>query len=433
MTHQADVVVVGGGVTGCATAYYLSKRGRKVVLLEKDDIAFEASSRTMAAIGLLGKQEGEFLLAQEGLKLYRQLSDDLNYDVEFIEGGRLIVSEAPADSVYFEEMVKEARESGVEFEVLDRQEAKRRFPYLRGPFNSVAYSPNEGHVNPVRTVQAYANAARENGAEIVTDCSVFDIGVTGGKVTSVHTSQGEIRTGVVVNAAGVWAGRLNDKVGLHTPTQLIRLAQGETEPLPPLFQPFIRSGTFCVRQTASGTVRVTNGYRDQGVYHDLSLQDFRDMKVWLPRLLKQRKTVSFRIDTDLLKFDIQNLLSSIGGRRDSRVAPVGLEAQPAPKKVRSQLADASRLIPQLKKASLVSHWAGYIDLTPDLLPILGRVDQLEGLYLSMGFSGHGFALGPIVGKIMSELIMDGESSVPIEPFSAGRFVSGKVEMPRRLM
>ena len=430
---HADVVVVGGGISGCATAYYLARRGRKVVLLEKDDIAFEASSRTMAAIGLLGKQKGEFLLAQEGLKVYRQLSDELNYDVEFIHGGRLIVSEAPEDGVYFEEMVREAQQAEIEFEVLDRQEAKRRFPYLQGPFNSVAYSSNEGHVNPVRTVQAFANAARENGAEIVTDCSVLDIGVTGGKVTSVRTSQGEIKTDVVVNAAGVWARRLTDRVGLHIPMQLIRLAQGETEPLPPLFQPFIRSGTFCIRQTASGTVRVTNGYRDQGVYHDLSLQDLRDLKVWAPRLLQQRKTVSFRLDPDLLKFELRNLLVSVTGLGDSRIAPVGLEAQPAPKKVRSQLTDASRLIPQLKKAALVSHWAGYIDLTPDLLPIIGKVDHIEGLYLSMGYSGHGFALGAIVGKIMSELIIDGKSSVPIDPFSVERFASGKVAMPRRLM
>ncbi|MFQ5874789.1 MAG: NAD(P)/FAD-dependent oxidoreductase, partial [Dehalococcoidia bacterium] len=299
MERIADVVVVGGGISGCAIAYNLAKRGQKVVLLEKDDIAFEASGRTMAAVGLLGKQKGEFLLAKESLKLFEGLKDELSYDVEFIEGGRLIAVESDEDVIFFDEMVEQGKEAGLEFEVLGREEARRRFPYIEGPFQSIAYSPNEGHVNPVRTVHGLARAAQEYGVEILTGWLATDIDVTGGKVTSVETNRGEIKTNVVVNAAGVWASRLADRVGVHIPIQIVRLSQGETEPVAPLFEPFIRCSTYSVRQTASGAVRMTNGYRDQAVFHDLSLHDFRDIRVWLPRLAQQRKYVSFRLDMDL--------------------------------------------------------------------------------------------------------------------------------------
>ncbi|MEE9198838.1 MAG: FAD-binding oxidoreductase [Dehalococcoidia bacterium] len=433
MERSADVVVVGGGISGCAIAYNLAKRGQKVVLLEKDDIAFEASGRTVAAVGLLGKQEGEFLLAQESLKLYDRLKEELSYDVEFIKGGRLVAAEDYEDIILFEEMVAAAEEAGVELEVLGQEEVRRRFPYVEGPFHAIAYSADEGHVNPVRVVNGFARAAREYGANIYPGCLVTDIGVTGGIVTSVETSRGEIKTDVVVNAAGVWASRLADRMGMHIPIQIIRLAQGETEPVGPIFEPFIRSATYCTRQTASGTVRVSNGYRDQAVYHDLSFHDFRDLRVWLPRLVKQRKTISFRLDLDLLKHDIRAFLASMRRRRHSRVAPVGLEAKPALRKVRKQLARAARLVPKLEGLSIRDHWAGFIDMTPDLLPVIGPVEEPKGLYLAMGFSGHGFALGPIVGKLMAELIIDGKTSAPINPFRMERFAEGKVQMPSRLM
>ena len=433
MEQSADAVVVGGGISGCAIAYNLAKRGQKVILLEKDDIAFEASGRTVAALGLLGKQRGEFLLAQESLGLYSQLKEELNYEVEFIKAGRLVPAEAKEDLSLFEEMVDAAKEAGVELEVLDSGDVKRQFPYVEGPFQAMAYSPHEGHVNPVRVVNAFARAAQEYGSEIYTDCVATDIGVEGGRVTSVNTNRGEINTNAVVNAAGVWASRLADRVGVHIPVKIVRLSQGETEPTEPLFDTFIRSGIYCTRQTASGPVRVSNGYRDQAVFHDLSLQDFRDLTVWLPRLVQQRKYVSFRLDLDLLKYDIRSFLASVRRRGRPNMAPVGLEAKPSLRKVRRQLEHAARLVPKLKGLSIQKHWAGFIDLTPDLLPVLGHAGGPEGFYLSMGFSGHGFALGPIVGRLMAELIVDGQASLPLDPFRADRFSKGKTPMPRRLM
>ena len=246
-----------------------------------------------------------------------------------------------------------------------------------------------------------------------------NIGVTGGRVSSVETTQGEIETGVVVLAAGVWAYRLADRLGVHIPVQIVTLAQGETGPAPPIIEQFVRGGYYCFRQTASGPVRVSNGYRRQDVYHELSLHDLRDLKVWLPRLIKQRKSITMRVDMELLKHDVKLFLASLQGKRSTVVAPIGKEPKRALHKVRRQLNAAGKLIPKLRELRIEKSWAGYIDTTPDLVPVLGPAGKPEGLFLSMGYSGHGFGLGPVAGKLTSDLIVDGKSSHPLAPFLRG--------------
>ena len=120
MLTKADAVVIGGGITGCSIAYNLSKRGKRVVVLEKDDVAYEASGRTVAAVGLLGKQAGEFELARASLAIYDSLSEDIGYDIEFVKKGRLLPAESAEDMPYFEEMVEAARDGGIQLEMLPK-------------------------------------------------------------------------------------------------------------------------------------------------------------------------------------------------------------------------------------------------------------------------------------------------------------------------
>ena len=276
-------------------------------------------------------------------------------------------------------------------------------------------------------------AAQENGAQILTGCLVTEVVTRAGRVSSVVTTQGEINTPVVLDAAGVWGYRLADRLGVKLPIQLIKVVQGETDPAPRLFDCFLRGPTYGSRQTASGAFRITGGYRKMDVYHNLSLHDLRDLAIWIPRLLRYRKDVTMKVDPNILKLDVSALLGRIMGNGIGAPAPVGTEPRPQPENVARKLKRISELVPAMQGLRLARTWGGYVDMTPDFLPILGAVKKIEGFYVATGFSGHGFAVGPIVGKLMAELIIDGKASMDINSFRPGRFAEGKTPVPPRLM
>ena len=431
---EADAVIVGAGITGCSTAYRLAKHGWKVVVVEKDDIAHEASGRTMAVVGLVGKHHpDEFALIKASMEIWFGLNDELGTDIEFINGGRLVIANTEEDMPLFEEMISGAEESGVEVQWYDAPQARAKWPFLQGPFIKAAWSQHEGHVNPVKVVNSFARSAREYGAQIVTGCLATEVVTRAGRVTSVITNRGEISTPVVLDAAGVWGYRLADRLGVKLPIQLIKVVQGETEPAPRLFDCFLRGPTYGSRQTASGAFRVTGGYRKMDVYHDLSLHDLRDMATWIPRLMKYRGDVSMKLNRDILKLDIQSLVRKVTGFGNGAPAPVGTEPRPQPENIARKLNRVAQLVPEMKGLRLTRTWGGYVDMTPDFLPIIGPVKGIEGFYLATGFSGHGFAAGPIVGKLMADLIVDGTTSVDINSFRPSRFAEEKTPVPPRLM
>ena len=224
---EADAVIIGAGITGCSTAYRLARRGWKVVVLEKDDIAHEASGRTMAAVGLVGKHHpDEFALAKASMEIWSGLNEELGTDIEYINGGRLVVANTEEDLPLFDEMIRGAEESGVEIQWYDAPRARAKWPFLQGSFLKAAHSPFEGHVNPIKVVHGFARAAKEYGAQIHTGCVATDVVTRAGKVSSVVTSLGEISTPVVLDAAGVWGYRLADRLGVKLPIQLIKVVQG---------------------------------------------------------------------------------------------------------------------------------------------------------------------------------------------------------------
>lgn len=403
-------------------------------MLEKDDIAHEASGRTMAAVGLVGKHHpDEFALAKASMDIWYGLNEELSTDIELIEGGRLVIANSEEDLPLFDEMVGGAEASGVSIEWYEAAEARVKWPFLQGPFIRAAHSRFEGHVNPVKVVHGFARSAQENGAQIHTGCIASEIVTRGGKVSSVVTNRGEISTPVVLDAAGVWGYRLADRLGVKLPVQLIKVVQGETEPAPRLFDCFLRGPTYGSRQTASGAFRITGGYRKMDVYHNLSLHDFRDLAIWIPRLLRYRKDVTLKLDPNILKMDVSALLGKIMGNGYSAPAPVGTEPRPQPENVAKKLKRIGDLVPEMQGLRLTRTWGGFVDMTPDFLPILGAVERIKGFYVATGFSGHGFAVGPIVGKLMAELIIDGRTSLDITSFRPGRFAEGKTPVPPRLM
>lgn len=375
MAGVREVVVVGGGISGTATAYELARLGVKVTLVEQGTLASMASGWTLAGVRQSGREAPELPLAMAAVERWGYLAEELGADLEYRRNGnlRLIIQEEQRPRF----LTRIAQETAVGLPVHylpDNQAVRDIAPALSETVLGASYCPTDGHANPTAAVQAFAAAAQRHGAAILTETRVDGIEVSGGKVRGVRTSAGAIAADTVVVTAGIYSDRLCAPLGLPLPFTLYRVAVVQTTPLPPLIAQVLGVGdsSFAGRQQVDGRYRLTDGGA-----------------VWP-----------------------QNLDDLEGGYE--AVMPSLLEVQRG-------IASAMAVLPGLAEARVARVWGGLLDVTPDEIPILERVPEIEGLVIGAGFSGHGFCLGPVTGQIMRDLVVEGETPYPIAPFRRDRF------------
>ena len=426
-----DVVVVGGGLIGLLGACELAERGAGVVVLEKDDIGFEQSARSVAAVNLpgggpTGPPESVFRVSADEWSTFEQRWDcvvDLND-----EGWHILVAD-DEDERWLEVDRAIWRETSgyADSELLDRGAARERFPQLDGPFLGLEVR-HGGHVDAVRVMSGLRTAAERLGVEIRRDTLVTGFDLAGESVAAVRTGDSSVPCGTVVVSAGVWSSQLCDSLGLHIPMQRVRAPAAETGPVPPGSIPgFLRGSTFGARQNRNGTVRITGGYRYSAMLHDLSFRDFRDLRLWAPPLWQNRKDVSFRLDPKLLAAELGCGWARLRFGAQSTVVPQDYNPSARPRDRRRQLRDLGRFVPALRGARILRAFAGVIDLTPDLEPVIGRVPGIENAYVSTGFSGHGYIYGPGACRALAGLLIDGDPGVDLTSYRPER-LEGKLSM-----
>lgn len=431
MATKTDVIVIGGGISGCATAYNLAKRGAHVILLEKGQIADEASGRTWGAVRRQGRQAPEVPLAIESLKLWDNLHQELGADTHFIRGGNLLLAGNARELADFENTVRTTREYGLESDIVTRERAREILPGLSGRFVGGMYSPSDGYAHPVKTTTAFARAAQENGATVRTGCSVESIETSGGQVKGVVTGRGDrIEADVVVNAAGVWAPRLARTCDVKVPVRVVRTHVTITEPVPDYKAPLVWSPKVSFRPTADGNILLGAGAALKAD-HDIDLTSLTDLRYFLPGLSQFRKQIAFHVGSQLLNDVLSHVPGTVQNRKFFSTT-VGVEPEVNWNTIRRMRRGFFEHMPHLSGLRFVKTWAGLIDITPDILPVLGEAPTVKGLMLATGFSGHGFALGPITGKLMSELILDGTPSLSLYDFRLTRFAEQGVGRIRRL-
>lgn len=432
MVKKADVVVVGGGISGCATAYYLAKRGVKVALVEKGEIASEGSGTTFGILRDIGRDPLETPLANASLQIWENLSAELNCDIGYIQGGGIYVAETEEELERFEGYARTAHESGVGCRIINVDEVRKFVPPLEAPLAGGLYSEMSAHAEPVATVNCFANAARGLGAQIYTRTLCWGIQVKRGRVSGVATNRGEIKTNTVVNAAGVYANRVAKMVGFHIPLKVVALTVAETEPVPPQFRTWIR-GSRCgaTRQTIRGTIYFLRGLNIPIEYY-IGFDAFQDLGIWLPRLRAFRELTNLRFDLSYLQREFRRLFSISRKARRTAAFPIFVP-KPNAKFVETDTQNLYKTMPSLRGTKVARMWAGLVDFTPDMIPVMGELDNPKGFIIAAGFSGHGFTLGPITGIIISELVVDGKTSLSIEGFRPSRFAEGKFGMPADLI
>jgi glycine/D-amino acid oxidase-like deaminating enzyme len=420
MTQRADAIIVGGGIAGAATAYYLAKAGLKPVLLEKGEIAGEQSSRNWGFVRQQGRDPFEVPLMIECNRMWRGLSSELGTDLHWRQGGNLAMAADEKRLAALESWLEVARPYQLDSRILTNREIRDLIPGIEGNWVGGLYTPSDGQAEPAIVAPAFAQAARRLGAEIVTGCAVDEIVTAGGAVTGVRSERGEIKAPIVVCAAGAWSSRLLRGLGLALPQLVIRATVARTTPVKSITAAGAWGPEVAFRQRSDGSFNIAAG---TGTDYDIVPDTLRHGRAFWPNFQENRALFDLHVGTGFLKALWSELPVSKQGRHPFRAVRVW-DPPPNPARVGNALTGLKSVFPGLGPIKVLRSWAGNIDATPDAIPVLGGVDEIRGLLIATGLSGHGFGMGPIVGRLMAELATKGESSLDIQGFRFSRFREG---------
>jgi glycine/D-amino acid oxidase-like deaminating enzyme len=422
--QSPDIVIIGGGLIGLLTAVELADRGAQVTLIEKDDIGFEQSGRSVAAVNLPGGKPNNESAAmlRSSAEEWATFEERWQCQIDLNSEGWYIVVADEEDEAWLEiERATWKNTAGFpESSMLDARTARERFPQFEGPLLGLDVR-HGGHVDAVMVMNGLRQAASRLGVRI--RCGVLATGfrTSGETITAVTTGTEAIACGTVVAAAGIWSQRLCDCLGLHIPMQRVRAPAVETCPMPPNLIPgFLRGASFGARQSRNGTIRITGGYRFSAMLHDLSLNDFRDLRIWGPALWQNRKDISLRLNSRILKAELSSNLARIRSRDRKATVPTGYEPPSHHRDRDDQLRALARLIPALRTARVHRSFSGVMDLLPDLQPVIGTIPGTANGYVSTGLSGHGYMYGPGACKALARLILDGDAGIDLHDYRPER-------------
>ena len=426
MDRTADVVIIGAGIAGTATAYYLAKGGAKVVVCEKGEIAGEQSSRNWGFVRQQGRDPAEIPLMMEANKIWHGLERELNADLEWLAAGNLVTFATEEERAGWENWQRTAAEFGLSSRILGRAELEAVVPGNAFDCLGGIFTESDGQAEPTKVTTALARAAEGRGAEFLTHCAVYEVETTAGAVSGVITERGSVSAPIVVCAAGAWSGRMLRTLGLKLPQMWIKGSVARTTPGPIVSHTATWTGV-AFRQRQDGTFNIATRSAD----HDLTIDSLLNLPGFMGSFAKNKRDIKLhlnRLALDLLagSFSKAALARELTSHRI-------LNPTPNHQVLNETLAQLHRLLPQTAEVSIDRSWAGYIDMTPDMLPTIDAVDRPSGLVLATGFSGHGFGMGPIVGRLVAELIQSGQPSLSLDAFRFGRFDDGSKLTPHSVV
>jgi sarcosine oxidase subunit beta len=392
MAKQFDVGVIGGGVIGCAVAYYLSRSGASVVVFEKDHICSGASNVNQGGMAIQIFDLKTILLCSTSSEMYKGLSDELGYDVEYHQNGSILVAKSAYQVPLLHRRYQELTQMGMDVEFWD-EEKLRRFPGgSAAPFLAVIESHADGQVNPFRTTYGFALAAKRQGAVIRTEAPVTEIKRARNRVQAVVLENGEsIGCGHVVCAAGAWSRTIGKLVGLDIPIEPQRGQLIITEQVPAAEYPYILDADY---------LATAYGIMPEGEDEDA------------------RSRFSLGIGASYAQEPTGNW--TIGSSRDM----AGFVKASSPEVLKGMASHLLGFLPGMRSINCIRFIAGWRPYcVTDGHPILGRVLERPGFSIATGHAGEGIALAPITGKLIAEEITTGKTSLPLDPFRYERFAT----------
>lgn len=372
----ADAIIVGAGIMGCAIAQQLAERGMKdIVVFERDQIGRGATADAAGGIRQQFSTETNVRLATHSVRVWESFQERFGQDISLRQQGYLFLLKDPADEKVFRENLALQQRLGVPARWADPDEIHALNPYvvLDGVYGGT-FCPEDGWCDTYAATIGYARAAQRLGVSFREESPVFDIMVEDGKVRGVETPDGLVLSPLVIICAGPQTREVGILAEVDIPVDPYRRMSWITEPfdaLPP---------------TLPMTIDFSSGLYVHPESHG-----------FLFGMANRNEPSSFdkSVDEGWMATTVEALVE---------------------------------MVPAFEEASILNGWAGFYEVTPDHNPVLGYIDEVEGLAVAAGFSGHGFMQGPAIGACMSELILDGQAkTVDISAFRPSRFAEGQLQ------
>jgi len=431
---NTDVIVIGGGIVGLASAYELALRGVQVVVVEKGRMAGEQSGLAWGFVRQQDRDPVELPLMVAANKLWPDLTKRLEADIDWRQEGLVALADSEEALAHYKNRAKLEQSHGVDSRLLTPQEVQSHLPGYSLSVLGGLYTASDGHADPLKSTLAFGDAARRLGVEILEHTAVTKLQMSQDRVTGVETTAGPIAAKTVICAAGAHAPKLLRPAGIKFPIRSTRSTVARTHPLPPLTELAVRGPRVSFRQTRSGHV-ILGGSGPSAADYDITLESFRDLGVFLPNFIANRKMVKLHLGRPL----VEDILRSLPFTPTGYVAkknPFAHTVKTMPQANHEMVETIRRAFhgcyPSLPSVTIDQSWAGIIDTTPDVVPVIESSEKVAGLFIAAGFSGHGFALGPIVGQLLSEWIVDGKPSMPLDGFRLNRFAEKTLSKARKL-
>ena len=414
---RTGIVIVGGGIIGVCTALFLAEKGHAVVLCEKGRIGGEQSSRNWGWCRTMGRDTGEIPLALESLRLWRGLNERTARDTGFRQPGILYLCETEKEVADQAAWLDQARQYQDDAHLLRGGGLDNVMPGASAGFIAGMHTPTDGRAEPSMASPAIAEAARAHGTVILTGCAVRGIDLQGGRVAGVVTEKGRIACDSVVLAGGAWSRLFCGNAGVDFPQLKVLASVFRTKPLSGAPEITAAGSVFAFRKRLDGGYSIA---RRNANTAEITPDHFRLLADFLPRLRANRHEIRLGVG----RRTWEELRTR---RRWSLDEATPFEAvrvlDPAPKE--GILAEArsvlSRTFPAFGKMEVAQSWGGMIDVTPDAVPVIDRVERIPGFFISTGFSGHGFGIGPGAGRLMADLVVGNTPVVDPTPFRLNRF------------
>lgn len=387
MNLKKDVCVIGGGVMGLATAYYLLKSGKTVALLEKGEVGNGASSSCDDMILLQSKKPGIVLtLAMESLEMFKGLSDELGADIGFLTLGGMIIIEDEKQLKIMEDFVKKQVSYGLDVEIVGRDVLFKKQPHVARYMIASTYSPTDSQVNPMLLMRAFLRRGIDMGMDLFRYTPVEEISKSGDHWKVMGGNDVSVECDSIVIAAGAWSGQIGQLLGIDIPIRPIKGQIAITEQIAPIGETNCWTAAYIASK------------------HDPSILPYKseyDREIGLGFSFSRASEGNYLI----------------GSTREN----AGFDKTTNFKAISRILEQTRQYFPIMNKVNIIRTIAGFRPGTKDGSPIIGDIDGYPGLFIAAGHEGDGIALSPVTGKIVAEMVCGTGEHKRVEELNLRRF------------